>query len=125
MKKLILLTLLISFTAPTTLAYPGADYTFGGAPFAIMQQNNFQRNEVQDYNNRKRMDEEYFDEEIGEQPLPPRKQDTKLQLKNSDTKNYTPKYNDNSRPPSYDRKSRLEKGDDDKIYIKFWEHLDD
>ena len=57
--------------------------------------------------------------------LLPRKQDTKLQLKNSDTKNYTPKYNDNSRPPSYDRKSRLEKGDDDKIYIKFWEHLDD
>ena len=123
MKRVLLSVILISLFAPSTFAYPGADYTFGGAPFAIMQQNNFQRNEVQDYNNRKRMEEEYFEDEIGEQPLPPRKQDTQFKLKNSDTTNYQPK--NDTRPPSYDRKSRFEKGDDDKIYIKFWEHLDD
>ena len=123
MKKFLFSIMIMSIVAPSVYAYPGADYTFGGAPFAIMQQNSFQRNEVQDYNNRRRADEEFFDEEIGEQPLPPKKQDTQFKLKNSDTTNYQPRLD--TRPPSYDKKSRLEKGDDDKIYIKFWEHLDD
>lgn len=123
MNKILLLIILLCFICPIGHAYPGADYTYGGAPFAIMQQNAFQRNEIQDYNNRRMADEEYFEEEIGEQPLPPRKKETQFKLKNSDSTNYQPKYE--TRPPSYDRRSRLERDEDDKIYIKFWEHLDD
>lgn len=118
MKKILFSLLLVGIIVNNANAYPGADYSFTGAPFAIMQQHSFERNEIQNYQNRQRANEEFFNDEFGEQPDAPRKPQTKLQLKNSDT-NYQPKQD--TKPQSYDKKSRFEKDDDDNIFIKFWE----
>ena len=119
MKKILFSLLLVGIIVNNANAYPGADYSFTGAPFAIMQQHSFERNEIQNYQNRQRANEEFFNDEFGEQPDAPRKPQTKLQLKNSDTTNYQPKQD--TKPQSYDKKSRFEKDDDDNIFIKFWE----
>ena len=48
-KNLLLLAVILTSTAIAANAYPGVDVTVGGAPFQVIQQNAFQKTELNNY----------------------------------------------------------------------------
>lgn len=119
MKKILLSTTLFALSIGLVQAYPNMDYSYSAAPFALMQQRQFERTEIQDYHNRQRAAKEQYNEAIGEQPEIPVKQQTQLQLKNSDPTNFQQPLETRSNNKSY--LNRKFEEDDGKIFIKFWE----
>jgi len=61
MKKFLLLAAAGLFTVNAGYTYPNVDMSIGGAPFQLLQQQNFQKMELNDYKRFKDADERYVE----------------------------------------------------------------